>query len=259
VLRQHLAAETVHALAEEFDRAQQDAFGARLAERGNPGGGIPGHYLPVGGPHTPVSRRLVEDDALVQVAEELLDGAVLPAYPEATLFYGQTSLHRDDGTGVIGLKIACYLEPLQASNGALRLLPGSQHADYSASLSRWQRQHATDPRLGDSIAALPMCVADSEPGDLIVFDRHTWHASLHGGDRRQWSICYLKDPQSDDERRAFARYVAGEADWFSTGAYGEPYDQQRYPFYDPAWLARVRPPWARRLDELGVFAAFGLG
>ena len=53
------------ALTEGSDDALGDAFGARLADRSDPGG-----------------------------------GNVVPSSPEATLFYGQTPLHCNDGTGV---------------------------------------------------------------------------------------------------------------------------------------------------------------
>ncbi len=52
------------ALTEESDDALGDAFGARLADRSDPG-----------------------------------DGNTVLSYPEATLFYGQTPLHCNDGTG----------------------------------------------------------------------------------------------------------------------------------------------------------------
>ena len=58
---QHVDAATVVALTEGSD----DALGARLADRSDPGG-----------------------------------GNMVPSYPEATLFYGQTPLHCNDGTGV---------------------------------------------------------------------------------------------------------------------------------------------------------------
>jgi len=65
VLLQHVDAATVVALTEESDDALGDAFGARLADRSDPGG-----------------------------------GNMVPSYPEAALFYGQTPLHCNDGTGV---------------------------------------------------------------------------------------------------------------------------------------------------------------
>ena len=267
VLRQHLDPAVVRSLSDEVDRALQDAFGPRLADRSNPGGGIAGHYLPVMGPLTPVSLALVEDERLAGLAEELLGGPVLPSYAEAILYHGQTGLHCDHGTDVIGAKVACYLEPLVATNGALRLLAGSHHPGYLEALRGWRRRHVpnNDAELRQQVEGLPGVVAETRPGDVIVFGTHTWHASTRGAERRQWTVTYFADPRTEAETTIFRAYVAGEADWLASGGYGAAgaADRARYPFYDPDWSSRPgasprRERWIARLRELGYFDALGV-
>src|SRR5262249_44862159 len=137
--------------------------------------------------------------------------------------------------------IAAYSEPLEAATGALRVLPGSHL-----------------PELGDAVRALggigkaamelPSYVLETEPGDVIVFDEHLFHASCGGGTRRQWRIDYLRDPvdalAEEQTKNCFASIY--EPHW-TRG-----YDADRYPSYGPDWLNSGRPA-VRRLEALGVY------
>jgi hypothetical protein len=74
VLPELIAAETVEALSEEFDRVLPEAFGSQWPEREDDG--ISGHYLPAMGPRTPVGCELAE--RLLDVGEALLGAPALP-------------------------------------------------------------------------------------------------------------------------------------------------------------------------------------
>lgn len=192
VLPAYLDQRDTDALRQELDHALRDGFGAHFHQR--PAlGGIEGHYLPMmGHRRTPVSLALVEDARFLGAARRLLEGPVLPTYAEGILLFGQAGLHYDDGTGSRGVKFVAYLEPLTAETGALRLMPGSHHPDFAASPTGWQRCNpALDAEgLRRQLGGLPCCVAETLPGDVVAFDWHTWHASIGGTDRRQWTIGY---------------------------------------------------------------------
>lgn len=252
VLRRQLDSETLSALSSEIDRAFRDAFGARFHERPRTGG-IEGHYLPVMGPRTPVSRGLVEDPRLLGVAEDLLGSPALPDYAEATLFFGGCGWHTDDGFGVTGAKLAAYLEPLRAGNGALRVLPGSHHRDYGESAWRTvlRGRSENDEQLTAAVERVSGLVLDSEPGDVIVFDLHLFHASVRGKDRRQWTITYYRDPSTPGEAMTYRRRMADSVAP-GHGSSGE-YDVEAYPFFEPEWLASPeRGPFVGRMRKLGV-------
>src|SRR5947208_9009745 len=88
---------------------------------------------------TPVSTSLVCDDPrLIDAAEQLLGGPVIPECPEGVLYFSEAGWHTDDGIGVRGLKFAAYFDELTAGTGALRLVPGSHHPEQNARLSAWQ-------------------------------------------------------------------------------------------------------------------------
>jgi hypothetical protein len=255
VLAGYLEERQTAALRQELDAALRDGFGARFHQRPSLGG-IEGHYLPMmSRQRTPISLALVEDARFLGAARRLLDAPVLPTYAEGILLFDQAGFHYDDGTGSKGVKFAAYLEPLTAQTGALRLMPGSQHPDFAASLKGWERRNpAVDAEgLRRQIGGIPCHVAETRPGDVIAFDWHTWHASINGTDRLQWTISYARYPRTTEETRRFQ-------DFFQSAVPigDEPYDHAAYPCYDDHWLSPdpAHPERARlsgRMRELGLF------
>jgi hypothetical protein len=96
--------------------------------------------------------------------------------------------------------------------------------------------------------ALPSHVIQNEPGDLIFFDEHLFHASFGGGYRRQWRVDFIADPtcaEEEEQARAYFRRLY-PPDWDGG------YDARRYPSYGSDWLHSARPAVAR-LEALGVY------
>lgn len=86
------------------------------------------------------------------------------------------------------LKVFLYLDPLDAESGALRVMPGSHTADSPVHLAfRRLTLHPeeTVERLGVEATQLPAQVIPTLPGDVILLDYRTVHASFHGGPRRR--------------------------------------------------------------------------
>ena len=257
VLGQQLDRETVEALSDELDAAFRDAFGSRFEERPDTGG-ISGHYLPVMSlARTPLSLSLIE--RLHPLAARLLGGNVLPSPAEAILLFDQAAWHDDTGFDVTAVKFACYLEPLTAENGALRVLPGSHLDHYRDLVKRFDRRVMAQSReeLATTVERLPAYVCATQPGDVIAFDQRLYHASINGRDRRQWTVSFYRDPQTEEDTAAVTAALRDEvaADY---GSYGE-YDPTRYPFYDPEWISKLEQTWhapsLRRLRELGILDA----
>jgi hypothetical protein len=204
IVRGLLRREEAAALAGEITAAQRDAFAARY-ETPDGGGGIEGHYLPMMVDRTPISAALVDDPRLFDTAGSLLGGPVVPLPAEGVLYFGAAGWHFDDGIGVTGLKVTPYLEPRTAATGALRLLPLSQRPEVGGQLEGYRADHtcARSTRgLADQMAAFPFWSADSEPGDAVIFDLHTWHASSGGRNRLAWTVEYLAVPHDAEGRRA---------------------------------------------------------
>jgi hypothetical protein len=244
-------------LGDELDRALRDGYGDHFGNRA-PSGGIDGHWLPMmSHQRTPVSLALVEDARFLDAAGQLLDGRALPTYAEGNLLFGEAGVHTDCGTGSQGVKFVAYLEPLTATSGALQLMPGSHHPDFSAAIDAWDaRNPAMDTeQLRQKITDLPCHAAETRPGDVIAFNWHTWHASIGGRDRRQWTISYGKDPVTSEEADRLKEFIASLAPEGD-----EPYDHSAYPCYDQHWLTAdpadpKRAALIARMRELGIFQA----
>jgi hypothetical protein len=253
IVRGLLGCADAAALAGDITGAQHDVFGARY---GTPdgGGGIEGHYLPMMADRTPVSAALVDDPRLFDTAESLLGGPVVPLPAEGVLYFGEAGWHFDDGIGVTGLKVALYLEPLTAESGALRLLPLSQRPEVRRQLEGYRADHAcarSTRAPANQMAAFPFCAADSEPGDAVIFDLHTWHASAGGRNRLAWTVEYLAVPHEAEARRRLLRYSANYHNQSGRG-----FDHHRYPLWRD-WIAPAGPNPRRadavaRLRRLGV-------
>ena len=201
--------------------------------------GIHFQYVPMMTAATPVSLSLL--DRLADVAERLLGTSVLPTRAKAVRYSGDTPWHVDSVVALASIGFAAYLDPLAAGNGALRVLPGSHRRE-----------------LGDAIRllggagmhamALPSHAVVTEPGHMIVFDEHLFHASSGGGVRRQWRMDYVSDPVDAGAENNTIEYFARifPPDWDGG------YDIDRYPSYGPDWRASGRPA-VERLEALGVF------
>jgi hypothetical protein len=213
-------------LSAEVDAALAD--GLPGAFRSEAGGGISGRYLPLMNERTPESLRLL--DRFAAVAAALLARPMLPVRAKCVLYFGDAGWHRDSDTDLASVGFAAYLEPLDAASGALRVRPGShRHTDEA-------------PGIGGELA-LP-----TEPGDVIVFDEHLWHASSGGRDRRQWRVDFVADPTTDREVETTRDYFRAiyAPDWDGG------YDVDRYPTYGPHWQSSGRAA-VERLRALGVY------
>ena len=88
----------------------------------------------------------------------------------------------------------------------------------------------------------------TEPGDIIVFDEHLFHASFGGVTRRQWRVDYIADPsnaKAEEQAKVYFRELY-RPDW--NGGY----DVDLYPSYGSDWLQSGRRAVAR-LNALGVY------
>jgi hypothetical protein len=226
-------------ISEEVGRVFLDDFrpghAARTLAQGS--GTVTFQYLPMMCERTAVSLALL--DRFSAIAAELMGRAVLPGRAKGTRYFGDTAWHRDSDHAIASLGCVAYLESVEETSGALRVLVGS-HTDHTMKVP--------DLRSGDA-ATLCGEVIETMPGDVIIFDEHLLHGSTGGGERRQWRVDFVIDPRDDDE---FTSVGA----WFGQSIPDEQhdpgYDAERYPSYGPYWQTRDRP-WTNRLADLGVY------
>lgn len=226
-----------HPLAAEIDRVMRDGLVSSCEAPGD--GAIRFRYVPMMSAETPVSLSLL--DRLAPVARALLGGPALPTRAKGVRYRGDTPWHADSTFPIASVGFAAYLEPLRAETGALRVLPGSHRPDFAEALRALGAAGAV-------AGALPGHVVVTEPGDVIAFDEHLFHASAGGGARRQWRLDYLRDPvgaEAEDHARSYFRSIY-PPDWDGG------HDVEKYASYGPDWQSSPRPSVAR-LRELGVY------
>ena len=237
-------------LSNEMDRCFADGLRASF-EAAVGGGVLGGAYLPMMSERTPVSLSLLE--RFVEPAADLLGSPVLPVRAKGVRYFASANWHHDSDQDVASVGFVAYLDRLDADNGALRLIPGSHRHDFGRGLHELISGRSLlldDAQFEAWSASLPGCPVPTDPGDVIAFDEHLYHASFGGRNRRQWRVDYVKDPVGADEeakvRSFFSRLY--QPDWDGG------YDVDRYPSYGAHLMASGRP-WVRRLAELGACEA----
>jgi hypothetical protein len=249
ILRSALTPVEVDSLRREADGAIRDATGPWYRRR-TPGGGIEGHYVPATCEHTPLSLDLARRYAAT--VEQVTDVAMLFGFAHHTLLFDTAGWHTDTGHDVTSVKVAAYLEPLDAKTGALRVLPCSHTASYDRLRGLLQGTVFRDPIFWRyAVEAVPGNALSTVPGDVIIFDEHLWHASVGGSNRLQWSAVYVQDPTTRADDEPAARFLASQ---FSPDSRLD-YDPARYPYYSDHFRRVAPSHWTIQLERLGAFDA----
>jgi hypothetical protein len=134
---------------------------------------------------------LRRDARMDAIPRALLGDGYSYAESDGNLFNCNVYWHMDAygaSADALHIKAFFYLDPLRHDAGALRVIPGShQGGPYTAAL---YRQLVKDPAkipeiLGVGIDEIPSMTLEIDPGDLIVTNFRTLHASFRGGARRR--------------------------------------------------------------------------
>lgn len=201
--------------------------------------------------NTPFITSLIDDPRLADAAEQLLDTQVIPGATDANYFVGDTGWHVDNPNfDYAGVRFISYLEPLEATTGALRVIPGSHREPFHSQISR-----DTQPVYGMGPDEIPAFVFNAKPGDVLAFNYWIWHAAFGGGDhRRMFGAVYYEDPQNPAAIAGVRANFKGSHKRHSERWYG---GHAMYPKY---WRSLDNPRhkrWVRRMAELGILETPG--
>lgn len=139
----------------------------------------------------PVLGALVTDPRTRTIVSGLLGDGYEPGVSDGSIFSCDTSWHSDTFGAPMDeyhLKLSFYLEPLDHDSGAIRMIPGTN--DWMAPFSKSLRRDLLDPaaieeRFGVQPDEIPSWTLRSTPGDVVVWNYRTIHASFNGGQRRR--------------------------------------------------------------------------
>ena len=202
-------------------------------------------------PRTPFFAGLLEDDRLCGIAEQLYGDDVIGICTDANRYVGDSNWHPDHQANpqadCFGVKFAIYLDPVDATSGALRIVPGSHHRPFHEQMrGSWEE-------LNLGVTDVPGYVCGSAPGDVVAFDMRCWHGS-HGGTagRRMATCVYYNNPEGEAEVQAARTRAEGSRKT------PELFARAGTDLYPPEWLANSdgspkRQRWLERMAELGYF------
>lgn len=160
------------------------------------------------------------------------------------------------------VKFPIYLQSLDETNGALRLIPGSHKKAFHDVVTRFGPGGIDndEARKIDEMKETPAHVCKTEPGDVYAFECHIWHASWGGGmDRRMISPIYSKNPKTPEEEEAVREQVKlnfAVREDLAKNTYAE-----RQPEYPLEWLANpennpLRQRWIDWLHKWKYIESF---
>ncbi len=190
-------------------------------------------YVPMTTAETPASLSLLLGGA--SLARQMLGRAVVPFRAKGTVYSHETSWHRDTDLDISAVSLLAYLDPLGAETGALRVMPGSHRAPVGSPVDE-------EPQVE---------ILSTRPGDLIVLNERTRHASAGGRSRRQWRADYLAIPETPQEKEVMKAYTAAI---FSPGWDGG-YDVSRFPSFGRGLLQLLDARSVVTLEQSGALAA----
>lgn len=134
---------------------------------------------------------LRHDPRILGVVEGLIGDEYEFVESDGNVWYCETYWHSDVYQSPLSqfhVKLSFYLDSLRGDSGAIRLIPGSNF--YSESFARTLSKDLANNQgikevYGVEGNEIPAWTLESEPGDLIVWNQRTIHASYNGKDRRR--------------------------------------------------------------------------
>ena len=172
---------------------------------------------------------LVDDPRVDGIFTSLLGEEYNYLGSDGNFYVGDTNWHSDtDWSGKmrgkpprIFYKLALYLDPVTATSGALRVVPGSQHYgdEYAEALQATLRM-APD-KLGIPGSQVPAIALESNPGDVVVFNQNTKHSAWGGNNRRRMFTINCTARYSEEEMPLLRNEIGAFARFWIDSVYGE--------------------------------------
>ncbi len=152
-------------------------------------------------------RELIEDPRIVGIVRSVFGDTSEWAGSDGNLMWCDTAWHCDLYGSPIDryhLKLFFYLDPVDARSGGLRVIPGTHF--YAGSFARGLRQKVSrwqdvEGIFGVRVEDLPSVAVPSEPGDVILGNFRTLHATFGGGPRRRLLTMNFRDARPEGAPR----------------------------------------------------------
>lgn len=150
----------------------------------------------------PVLQRLKSDPRITAIPDSLIGADWEYAESSGDVMRCETTWHRDvyhSPLTQFHIKLLFYLDPLTATTGALRVLPGTNYyqdpyvKDVLAGQGFPDRMEEV---FGIEAEQLPAVPVETQPGDIVVLNFRTVHGSFRGASTRRLMNMNYKEPGS---------------------------------------------------------------
>lgn len=165
---------------------------------------------------------LLDDPRILGIGKALLGDDFNYMGSDGNYYTGNTGWHRDGyHQQQKHLKIAFYLDPLDGSSGALRVIPGSHRLDdrFGRDLTEKTDKSRAVWQIGG--ADIPAYVLDVIPGDVLVFDHNTFHSSWNGSTNRRMFTINLCQRYAEENLQELRDYISSYDRFWLDRCYSE--------------------------------------
>jgi hypothetical protein len=166
---------------------------------------------------------LLDDPRIIAIAAGLLGDDFNYRGSDGNYYVGDTSWHSDGWrtNGMLHIKMAFYLDPVGPTSGCLRVIPGSAFTADGYAQALQASSRTCQDAWGVQGRDVPAVALETRPGDLLLFDHNTKHASFGGGERRRMFTINLCQRYPAELLPELREMIAGKARFWAERAYGE--------------------------------------
>ncbi len=171
---------------------------------------------------------LIDDPRIDGIAASLLGDDYNYTASDGNYYVGDTHWHSDGyrASKYMSIKMAFYLEPLTNATGCLRVIPGSHHfgdqfGDALQPVAEQRRPEQAPNIWGVDAREVPALALETVPGDLLVFDHRTKHASFGGDTMRRMFTINMQQRYAEDDLEDLRADIGNLARFWTERAYGE--------------------------------------
>jgi len=172
---------------------------------------------------------LIDDPRIDGIFSSLLGEDYNYLGSDGNFYVGDTNWHSDtDWSGKmrgkpprIFYKMALYLDPVTATSGALRVIPGSQHYGDTFAEALQASLRTSPEKLGIAGNQVPAIALESNPGDVVVFNQNTKHSAWGGSNRRRMFTINCTAHYAEEEMPLLRNEIAAFARFWVDSPYGE--------------------------------------
>ena len=220
-----LLADRIDAIAEGFDRIWTDRGGGHAGQahdRQRRSALLP--FLDV----DEYMSSLIDDPRIDGIAASLLGDDYNYTASDGNYYVGDTPWHSDYymARKYASIKMALYLEPRTSDTGCLRVIPGSHHfgdtfGDALQPVAQQPRDQQAPNMWGVDGRDVPAVALETVPGDLLVFNHKTKHASFGGDTMRRMFTINMEQRHAEQDLDEIRADIGNLARFWTERAYGD--------------------------------------